>query len=168
MNWDHNLWSFGPGMTWPIFEGGRLQAQVRLQKAAQRQALLTYEQTVLVAIQDVENALVAYAREQERRSALADAVAANREAVDLSMRLYTQGQIEFLNVLVAQGLLFNSETALVQSELTVTTDLVALYKALGGGWEVTHDDPPAAPNAAAAPRVARSAAPASQPVAVRG
>jgi multidrug efflux system outer membrane protein len=136
VNWDHNLWSFGPTMNLPIFEGGRLWANVQVQDAVQKQALLAYEKAVLTAFQDVENALVAYTHEQERRMALTEAVAANREAVDLSMRLYTQGQIEFLNVLVAQAALYASETALVQSELTVATDLIALYKALGGGWEI--------------------------------
>ncbi len=167
LNWDHNLWSFGPGMTWPIFEGGRLRAQVRLQNAVQQEALLVYEQTVLVAIQDVENALVAYAREQERRGALDDAVTANRQAVDLSMRLYTQGEIEFLNVLDAQRRLYASQDALVQSERTVATNLVALYKALGGGWEIAPDSD-VDPKAAAAPRAVRIAAPATQRSPVRG
>jgi multidrug efflux system outer membrane protein len=97
---------------------------------------------VLTALQDVENALVAYAKEQEHRSALADAVAANRRAVELATQLYTQGATDFLNVLVAQRSLFGSEDALVQSERTVSTNLVALYKALGGGWEIS----PAPPN----------------------
>jgi outer membrane protein TolC len=97
---------------------------------------LTYEKAVLTALQDVENALVAYAREQERRVALADAVTANRQAVDLSMTLYTQGQIEFLDLLVAQQALYASQSAFVQSDVNVSTDLVALYKALGGGWEI--------------------------------
>jgi len=97
--------------------------------------MLTYQRTVLTALQDVENALIAYAQEQQHREALRSAVAANRRAVDLSRLLYSQGQIDFLNVLNAQRSLYASEDALVQSERTIATDLVALYKGLGGGWE---------------------------------
>jgi outer membrane protein TolC len=83
----------------------------------------------------VENALIASAKEQEHRQALIDAVAANRKAVELSTTLYTQGETDFLNVLQAQRALYLSQDALVQSTRTVSTNLVALYKALGGGWQ---------------------------------
>jgi outer membrane protein TolC len=79
--------------------------------------------------------LIAFAKEQQHRKALHEAVVANRKAVDLSLLLYTEGQIPFLNVLVAQESLYASENALVQSETNIVTDLIALYKALGGGWE---------------------------------
>ena len=97
--------------------------------------MLTYRQTVLAALQDVENALVASTKEQEHRQALADSVAANRKAVDLSNQLYTQGLTDFLNVVNAERQLYSAEDALVQSDQAVSTDLVSLYKALGGGWE---------------------------------
>jgi multidrug efflux system outer membrane protein len=90
---------------------------------------------VLNALGEVENALIASANEQEHRSQLVQAVAASRKAVDLSTQLYTQGQTDFLSVLDAQRSLYSSEDALTQSTGTVATDLVALYKALGGGWE---------------------------------
>jgi outer membrane protein TolC len=106
-----------------------------VQNALQEQALLAYRSTILRAWQDVENALIAYDKEQQHRTALAAAVAANRQAVDLSTHLYRQGQTDFLNVLSAQRSLYASEDALVQSNRTVTTSLIALYKALGGGWE---------------------------------
>ena len=99
------------------------------------QAFITYQKTVLAAFQDVENALIAFNKEQEHRKSLNDAVIANQKAVDLSLQLYTEGQIEFLNVLVAELQLYSSENALVQSESNIVTDLIALYKALGGGWE---------------------------------
>ena len=79
--------------------------------------------------------MIAFAKEQQHRKALNDAVAANRKAVDLSLQLYTEGQIDFINVLNAQRSLYASEDALVQSERNIATDLIALYKALGGGWE---------------------------------
>jgi len=134
-NWNNAFWSFGPSASWPIFSAGRIRSNIAVQESLTDQAMLTYQRTVLTALQDVENALVAYAQEQQHREALRSAVAANRRAVDLSRLLYSQGQIDFLNVLNAQRSLYASEDALVQSERTIATDLVALYKGLGGGWE---------------------------------
>ncbi len=129
------FWSAGPALTLPIFNAGRIRANIRLQTAAQEQAVLAYRQTVLTALQEVESALIAYTKDQQQRSALADAVKSNGTAVDLSTRLYTAGQGEFLNVLTAQRSLYATQDALVQSDRTIDTDLIALYKALGGGWE---------------------------------
>ena len=146
VNWQSNLlrtwWTeasrsfgFGPSVSWQIFQGGAIVSNVRVQEALRDQAFMTYQKTVLGAFQDVENALIAFAKEQQHRKALHEAVVANRKAVDLSLLLYTEGQIPFLNVLVAQESLYASENALVQSETNIVTDLIALYKALGGGWE---------------------------------
>jgi NodT family efflux transporter outer membrane factor (OMF) lipoprotein len=143
MNWNSNLlsawwtgsslsYSFGPAVIWPIFQGGAIVSNVHLQEALHDQAFITYQKTVLAAFQDVENALIAFAKEQQHRKALNDAVIANRKAVDLSLQLYTEGQIDFLNVLNAQRSLYAAEDALVQSERNIATDLIALYKALGG------------------------------------
>ena len=125
----------GPSVSWQIFQGGAIVSNVRVQEALRDQAFITYQKTVLAAFQDVENALIAFAKEQQHRKSLNEAVVANRKAVDLSLLLYTEGQIPFLNVLVAQESLYASENALVQSETNIVTDLIALYKALGGGWE---------------------------------
>jgi multidrug efflux system outer membrane protein len=103
------------------------------------QSVIVYKQTVLTALQETENALIASAKEQEHRKALVDAVVANRKAVDLSLKLYTEGLTDFLNVLQAQRALYVTEDALVQSNGTVSTNLVALYKALGGGWDASQD-----------------------------
>ena len=127
--------SFGPAVSWPIFQGGSIAANVRLQKALRDQAFITYQKTVLAALQDVESSLIAFSKEWEHRKALSDAVTANRKAVDLSMQLYSQGQTDFLNVLNAQRSLYTAEDALVQSTRATATDLIAVYKALGGGWE---------------------------------
>jgi NodT family efflux transporter outer membrane factor (OMF) lipoprotein len=129
-------WSIGPSVSWAIFDAGRIRANIDVQNALQMQALLAYQKAVLTALQDVKNALVAYAKEQVHHKALADAVAANQRAVDISTRLYSVGATDFLNVLTAQRSLFASEDALVQSQSAVSTDLVALYKALGGGWQI--------------------------------
>ena len=83
----------------------------------------------------MENALIAFDKEWQHYKALTEAVVANRKAVDLSLQLYSQGQTDFLSVLVAELALYNSENALVQSTQNTATDLIAIYKTLGGGWE---------------------------------
>jgi multidrug efflux system outer membrane protein len=135
------FWSFGPSAVWHLFATGRLRANVDVQKALQEQEVITYRQTVLNALQEVENALVASTTEQIHRQSLAAAVAANRKAVMLAEKLYTEGLTDFINVLQAQQALYSTENALVQSTAAVSTDLVALYKALGGGWTVASADP---------------------------
>jgi NodT family efflux transporter outer membrane factor (OMF) lipoprotein len=135
MKWDSRSWSLGPSANWQIFNAERVSSNIEVQKALQQQAVLTYKKTVLTAIQDVENALVAYAKEQEHHKALIDAVTANRKAVEIATKLYVEGQTDFLSVLDAHRSLYSSEDALVQSTRNLSTDLIALYKALGGGWD---------------------------------
>jgi len=143
-NWDGRIWSFGPSASWNVFDMGRTRSNIELQQALQDQSLIAYRQTVLTALQEVENALIASAKEAEHRQALVEAVHANRKAVDLATMLYTQGQTDFLNVLDAQRSLYATEDALVQSTGTVSTNLVALFKALGGGWSETAEQQAAA------------------------
>jgi NodT family efflux transporter outer membrane factor (OMF) lipoprotein len=139
---DSKFWSWGPTITWPIFAGGRIWWNIKVQDALAEQALITYQKAVLTALKDVETALVAYAKQQETRKALSEAVVNNRKAVELAMTLYLAGKSDFLNVLIAQRSLFNTEDALSQSIRTVDTNLIALYKALGGGWEKGDNAPP--------------------------
>lgn len=131
----NRFWSIGPGVSWPLLDGGRIRANIRVQEALATEQGLVYQRTVLTALRDVETALVAFQTEQQRRAALQEAEAAARRAVDLARLLYTEGKTDFLNVLSAQGQLFSTQDALVQSERAVSGNLVALYKALGGGWE---------------------------------
>lgn len=151
LNWQSNLlgtwwgpvgrtYSFGPSATWPIFQGGAITSNIKVQEALRDQAFITYRKTVLTAFQDVENALIAFTREQAHYKSLKDSVAANSKAVDLSLKLYSEGLLDFLNVLIAQRSLYASEDALVQSNRNIATDLIAIYKALGGGWEGTAPD----------------------------
>jgi NodT family efflux transporter outer membrane factor (OMF) lipoprotein len=140
LQWSQRAWSFGPSADWQIFNAGRVWSNIEVQKSLQQQAMLSYQKTVLTAFQDVENALVAYDKEQQRNKSLNDAVTANRKAVELSTELYTEGQTEFLSVLDAQRSLYSSEDALVQSTRNLSTDLIALYKALGGGWDGSSED----------------------------
>ncbi|MFB3892024.1 MAG: efflux transporter outer membrane subunit [Phycisphaerae bacterium] len=131
----NRFWSFGPNMSWTIFEGGAIRANIDLVTSQQRQAAVLYQQTVLTAMQEVEDALVALAKERAHNEALAAAVEADRRTLELSRQLYLLGRASFLNVLAAQAALLNAQTALAQSDTALATDLVALYKALGGGWE---------------------------------
>ncbi|HEX8323688.1 MAG TPA: efflux transporter outer membrane subunit, partial [Tepidisphaeraceae bacterium] len=130
-----SAWSVGGGITQPLFDAGRIFNNITVQTESQQQSILAYRQVVLTALQDVESSLVAYVKEYERRAALADAVSANKQALDMATQLYRIGQTDFLNVLSAQQALFGSENALVQSDRTTVTNLIALYKALGGGWQ---------------------------------
>jgi len=132
-----NFFSFGPSITIPLFTAGRIRSNVQVQEFRQDQALNQYQNTILTALQDVENSLVAFQREQERQKKLAIAVVNSQRAVDLSNELYSAGLADFLTVLDAQRSLFSVEDELVQSERSVTVNLIAVYKALGGGWEIT-------------------------------
>ncbi|MBI5945105.1 MAG: efflux transporter outer membrane subunit, partial [Chloroflexi bacterium] len=106
------LWSFGPTVRWPIFDAGRIRANIRVQNARQEQALLNYEKAVLTSLEDVENALVAYTAEQVRCQNLTEAVNANRRAVELANELFSKGLVNFLNVLDAERSLCKSEEEL--------------------------------------------------------
>jgi NodT family efflux transporter outer membrane factor (OMF) lipoprotein len=134
-DYSSRFYSIGPSVSWPIFDAGRIRSNINVQNARQEQAVVRYEQSVLAALEDVENALVGYGKEQQRREQLKRAADANRRSVEMARQLYDRGLTAFLDVLEAQRNLFISEDALVQSEATVSTNLVALYKALGGGWE---------------------------------
>lgn len=141
LQWGSRIWSFGPGMSWRLLETGRVRAEIAQRESLQEQALIAYKQTVLTALKEVEDALVAAAREEEHRRALLEAVEANRRAVDLVLKLYLEGQTDFLNVLQAQRALYGSEDELIQSLRNSCLHLVALYKALGGGWEEESPEP---------------------------
>jgi len=132
-------WSAGPMATWRLLDFGRIRARVRAANARQAQALVAYEKAVLASFEEVENALLAYGNEQVRLDALNQAALANRGALDLANALYTRGLGDFLSVLDAERSLYQTEDQLVDSQRAVTQNLVALYKALGGGWEVYMD-----------------------------
>jgi len=136
-DWQSRLLSVGPSVSWPIFEGGRIRANIALQTAAQQELLAAYEGIVLQAFQDVEDALVAFSHEQATRAQLEEAVRANQRAAELARKLYGQGLTDFLTVLVAEQSVFTSQDTLAQTEREVALELVALYKAVGGGWEAT-------------------------------
>jgi NodT family efflux transporter outer membrane factor (OMF) lipoprotein len=129
------FWSAGPTVEWNIFDAGRIRSNIKVQNARQEEALAAYEETTLAAFEDTENALVAYAKEQERRRSLEDAVKSSQESLRLANQLYANGLADFINVLDAERSLYQAQDALVQSDRTVSTDVIVLYKSLGGGWE---------------------------------
>lgn len=138
-NWDSSFWTFGPGVTWSVLDSGQILSNIQYQGALTEQAVTAYRKTVLNALLDVQSVLVSYAAEQHRRIALAEAVHENQEAVRLSARRYEQGLTDFLSVLDAERSLFAAQDALVVSNEAVGNDAVALYRALGGGWENEED-----------------------------
>ena len=138
--WDSRTFGFGPAVLWPIFDAGRLRAVVQARDAQQEQALVRYEQTVLQSLEEVHDAIAAFITEQDRRKSLQEAVRANQESTELAEDLYRKGLTDFTSVLDSERQLYQSQEALLQSETAVTTSLIALYKALGGGWEMS---PPA-------------------------
>ncbi len=131
---DSRTWSLVPGLTLPIFNAGSIRANIRIQEARQEQLLAQYEGTVLSAIEEIRNALTAYAREQQRQKALGSAVAAAKDAVAISQDKYRNGLVDFDNVLDAQRSLCLFENSLADAKGTVTRNFIALYKAFGGGW----------------------------------
>jgi NodT family efflux transporter outer membrane factor (OMF) lipoprotein len=126
--------SGSPQVTWALFKGGAIRQNIEVQSALQEQYLITYESTVLGALEEVENALVAYAEVQQRRQSLSEATQAAQKAVELAQHKYQAGLTDFNNVLDAQRSLLSLQEQLTQSEGKVTSNLIRLYKALGGGW----------------------------------
>jgi len=155
---DSRAFSFGPAIRWPVFDAGALRAVVKVRDAEQEQALVRYEQIVLQALEEVHDALAAFITEQDRRKSLQAAVKANEDSAELAEGLYRQGLTDFTSVLDAERQLYQSQEDLLQSETGVTTSLIALYKALGGGWEMENLSEPVAPNPASKPAIKPSPA----------
>jgi NodT family efflux transporter outer membrane factor (OMF) lipoprotein len=126
-------WSFGPALRWPLLTGGRVRGQIDAQRARRDQAEAAFEQSVLRAMEDVENSLASYGRDQRERERLAQAVAAETRAVDLADSRYRAGLDSFLAVLDAQRTLRDGEDRLATAETRAAVSAISLYKALGGG-----------------------------------
>ncbi|MBK1681105.1 efflux transporter outer membrane subunit [Rhodocyclus tenuis] len=118
-----------------LFDGGRLRSAVEIQSAVQEQALITYENSVLGALEEVENALVAHAQARERIAARRAAAQSARNAAELSRRMYEAGLADFQKVLETGRTRLSAEDGLAQAEATQLASLIKLYKALGGGWQ---------------------------------
>jgi multidrug efflux system outer membrane protein len=145
---DSVTWNVGLPVRWNIFSGGRIRSQIRAEEARTNQLLASYEQTVLNALEESENAMVAYAKEVQRRERLAQAVDATQRSLQLVLTQYTAGITDFQNVLDTQRTLLVREDELAVAEGLVVGNLVRLYRALGGGWDPDTARPPVASPAA--------------------
>ena len=133
-DWASRFWVGGAEISIPIFEGGKLKAQIRTADAQMKEAALAWRSTVLSAYHDADNALQAYADEQRHAAALARALADARRSDQLMRSRYQNGFVSMIEVLDAQRSVHQAEQQALQSDVTAATDLVALYKALGGDW----------------------------------
>ena len=134
-DWASRFGLVGAQLSIPIFEGGRLRSQARVADLRSQEAILSYRQTVLNAFHEVDNAMATYAQDQRRTTALDRQVADSRRGRDLAHDRYTSGLGAFIDVLAAEHQANQAELDLAQSTVTASTDLVALFKALGGGWD---------------------------------
>jgi NodT family efflux transporter outer membrane factor (OMF) lipoprotein len=134
-DWQSHFYTFGPSVSVPIFEGGALVANVRLSRAQAAEAALSYRQTVLGALQEVEDGLSNLVQDAARVASLKETVGADQRAVDVQLDAYRHGVISYITVLTVQLQAAQAREQLVEAEATESTDLVKLYKALGGGWE---------------------------------
>ncbi|HWN30837.1 MAG TPA: TolC family protein, partial [Burkholderiales bacterium] len=131
-----DTYSIIPSISWAAFNLGRVRAGIRAADARTEANLAFYEKTVLTALEETEGALINFGRERVRRDYLRAAAAASREAAALSRQRYQEGIATFLTELDAERRLLETEQQLAQSETSTATALVAVYKALGGGWEI--------------------------------
>jgi multidrug efflux system outer membrane protein len=127
-------WGIGPSLSWNIFDGGRVRSNVAAQEALTSQAVASYEQAVLLAVEDVETSLTRFVEEQKRVDELERSSQAAAESVKLVKVLYTTGLTDFQNVLDSERSLFQEQDELANSQGQVTQNLIAVYRALGGGW----------------------------------
>jgi NodT family efflux transporter outer membrane factor (OMF) lipoprotein len=133
-------WGIGIPLRWNVFSGGKVQNQIQAERARADQAFKLYEQSVLRALEEVQTALAAYAKEKMRAEQLNVATDATQRAVDLVRTQYVSGLTNFQNVLDTQRTLFELQQQLADSEGRQVQNLVALYRALGGGWDVEVPD----------------------------
>jgi multidrug efflux system outer membrane protein len=155
-------WSFSPQITMPIFEGGALQANLDLAKVQKRIEVANYERAIQSAFRDVADALAGRGTLDDQIRAQQLLVAANQRAYDLSEQRFRQGVDSYLNVLDSQRSLYASQQLLVQTRLERLTNLVDLYKALGGGWTEQTVQPPQARQAPQGPLAGQDAQPAGR------
>ena len=135
------FYSFGPRIVWPFFNYGRIKNNVRVQDARLQQLLVQYQDAVLKAAQEVEDGLAGYLKSQESAVFAENAVQGAQRAVDLSFIQYREGAVDYQRVLDAQRSLLQEQNTLARTRSSIATNLIALYKALGGGWEMRQGQP---------------------------
>lgn len=130
----YGSWSVGPTATWNIFQAGKTVANVKLKEAVVKEAKISWKSKVFTAVKEVEDALVSSVKERERINLYNTLVDDNKKAFELSKKLYSAGEIEFLDLLVAQRQLLSSQQNQISCRMEFVNNIVALYKSLGGGW----------------------------------
>jgi outer membrane protein, multidrug efflux system len=133
--WDSKFYTFGPTISIPLFNGGALDANVKLSRAQAAEAALSYRKSVLTALQEVEDGLISLHQDTLRTASLQESVDANQRALNVDLDAYNHGLVTYITVLTVQLQTVQAKQQLAQAQLTQNTDLVKLYKALGGGWE---------------------------------
>ena len=154
------IWAAGPSLYWPLLDFGTLDAKVDVADLHTKEMVALYKKTVLQAVAQVDQAVVAFRAQQRRLHELDNAIAAAKQAVSLSSTRYENGLTDFLNVLDAERQLYDLQGEYVQTQQAAAEQLVGLYKALGGGWQVDQAIPPIRePEPAVAAAVNRAFAP---------
>jgi NodT family efflux transporter outer membrane factor (OMF) lipoprotein len=138
---DSFTYSFGPGFNWPIFNFGRIENNVRVQDAKFQQLLINYQNTVLKAAQEVEDSMTGFLRAQEATAFDQNAVNAAKRSAEIAMTQYKEGAVDYQRVIDVQRSLLQEQNSLAQTQSSIATNLIALYKALGGGWELRQGQP---------------------------
>lgn len=136
------IWSFGPGAYWPLLDFGKLDALIDIQEQRTHEAYVNYRKTIIVAVEEVDQAIKQYRFDLAQQRTLGVALTASRRAVDLAMERYERGVTDFLNVLDAQRQHYALEDQNAVAEGVSVLQYVAFYKALGGGWELYDELPP--------------------------
>ena len=137
-----SIWSAGPGAYWPLLDFGRLDAQIAIQELAAHEKLVDYKKSILTAVEEVDSAVKQYRAQQQRQRELAVALEQSRRSVTLATERYERGITDFLNLLDAQRQEYAIEDQAAISQQSVIVQYIALYKALGGGWELYDALPP--------------------------
>ena len=145
-NWHNRFFTVGPGAAWRLFDAGRVLSEVDARRAVREEVLAEYEQSILSAARDVEDAIVAFDRTQDARELTRRTVRSTGEAVRIAREQYAEGVTGFLTVLDAERSLFAAQDQLAQSDGAIDVELVALFKGLGGGWQATERLAPAEPD----------------------
>jgi NodT family efflux transporter outer membrane factor (OMF) lipoprotein len=138
---DSFAYSAGPGFQWPIFNYGRIENNVRIQDARFQQLLVNYQNTVLTAAQEVEDALIGFLKAQETQVFEQNSVNAAQRSVQLALVQYREGAVDYQRVIDTQRALLQEQLRLADVQSSIATNLIALYKALGGGWELRQGQP---------------------------
>jgi len=141
-NAGQHVWAAGPAAAWPLLDFGALDAQLQIARLETRSQLVSYKATIQKAVQEVDTALSGYKAEQSSMVAMEEALVAGKRAVELAQERYTRGLTDFLNVVDAERAEYALEDQYALTQTQACEQLIAFYRALGGGWQSYQDLPP--------------------------